>query len=134
CTWSGSCPRARCGRTWTCSPGTTASAPAARSAARPRACARRGRCCRHATAAEAGMGRGTVPRTFFAIALLLAMLAPACSSLETRIAEPRSGSLLGDGDLEKMEAALGIERGALQLSDGPRLVYRSVEPRAYGAR
>lgn len=80
------------------------------------------------------MGRGTVPRTFFAIALLLAMLATACSSLETRIAEPRGGSLLGDGDLEKMEAALGIERSALQLPDGPRLVYRSVEPRAYGAR
>lgn len=65
-------------------------------------------------------------------ALLLALLATACSSLETRIAEPRGGSLLGEADLERMEAALDIERRRFQVPDGPELAYRVVKPTAYG--
>lgn len=63
---------------------------------------------------------------------VLALLATACTSLETRIAEPRGQPLLDDSSLVKMESALEIERHRFQVPDGPDLAYRVVKPMAYG--
>ena len=65
-------------------------------------------------------------------ALLLALATSACTSLDTRIAEPRGRSLLDDASLGRMESALGIERHRFQVPDGPELAYRVVKPLAYG--
>ena len=63
---------------------------------------------------------------------VLALLATACTSLETRIAEPWGQPLLDDSSLVKMESALEIERHRFQVPDGPDLAYRVVKPMAYG--
>lgn len=80
------------------------------------------------------MGKDAAPRTVRAAAVLLAALAAACTSLETRIIEPRGGPILDAASLERMEAALDIERRRFQVPDGPELSYRVVSPRAYGTR
>lgn len=64
--------------------------------------------------------------------VLLATLSTACTSLETRIAEPRSWSLLDEAGLAQIESALGIERHRFHVPGGPELAYRVVRPRAYG--
>lgn len=78
------------------------------------------------------MGRDFARRWPLAGAALLAVLAAACTSLETRIAEPRGGSLLDDASLERMESVLGIEKHRYRVPDGPELGYRVVPAVAYG--
>lgn len=63
---------------------------------------------------------------------LLALLATACTSLETRITEPGSGALIDARTLAQMDSVLGIERRRFQAPGGPELAYRVVEPVAYG--
>lgn len=67
-----------------------------------------------------------------ACAMLLALTAAACTSLETRIAEPRSRQLLDAAFVAEVDADLGIERRSFRVPDGPELAYRIVEPKAYG--
>src|SRR5690625_4630275 len=103
------------------SPGTTANVPGARSAARRRGCGRPGRCSRRATEAEHMIRERDFPRrAIFAGLACLAVLASACTSLETRITRPGSRALLDAGTLGQMESALGIERRSFQVPDGPR--------------
>lgn len=72
-------------------------------------------------------------RAIFTGLACLAVLASACTSLETRITRPGSRALLDAGTLGQMESALGIERRSFQVPDGPELIYRVVEPMDYGA-
>ncbi len=72
-------------------------------------------------------------RAIFAGLACLAVLASACTSLETRITRPGNRALLDAGTLGQMESALGIERRSFQVPDGPELFYRVVEPMDYGA-
>lgn len=78
------------------------------------------------------MGKDFLRRSRLPTIALLAVLATACTSLETRIAEPRGQGLLDDASLGRMESALGIERHRFQVPDGPELAYRVVKPTAYG--